>query len=34
MPTADPEKIERMLARDEIREVLARYARGVDRGHY
>lgn len=32
MTTADPEKIERMLARDEIREVLARYARGVDRG--
>ena len=28
---ADPETIERMLARDEIREVLARYARGVDR---
>ncbi len=25
-------RIERMLAKDEIREVLARYARGVDRG--
>lgn len=32
MPPADREKIERMLARDEIREVLAAYARGVDRG--
>ena len=31
MPPADTEKIARMLARDEIREVLARYARGVDR---
>ena len=31
MPFATEEKIERMLARDEIREVLARYARGVDR---
>ena len=31
MPPADMEKIERMLARDEIREVLSRYARGVDR---
>ena len=28
----DPEKIDKMLARDEIRDVLARYARGVDRG--
>ena len=33
MPAADidQEKIEHLLARDEIREVLARYARGVDR---
>lgn len=31
MTPADSDKIERMLARDEIREVLARYARGVDR---
>ena len=31
MPTAESGKIERMLARDEIREVLARYARAVDR---
>lgn len=31
MPPADLDKIERMLARDEIREVLSRYARGVDR---
>lgn len=32
MPTPDAERIERMLARDEIREVLSRYARAVDRG--
>ena len=32
MPMADAERIDRMLARDEIREVLARYARAVDRG--
>ncbi len=32
MQPADNEKILRMLARDEIREVLANYARGVDRG--
>lgn len=31
MPFAEPDKIERVLARDEIREVRARYARGVDR---
>lgn len=31
MQPADAEKIKHMLARDEIREVLARYARGVDR---
>jgi hypothetical protein len=32
MQPATPSKIERMLARDEIHEVLANYARGVDRG--
>jgi ketosteroid isomerase-like protein len=32
MQAANDEKIQRMLARDEIREVLANYARGVDRG--
>lgn len=31
MQHATPERIERMLARDEIHEVLATYARGVDR---
>ena len=32
MTFATPTRINRMLDRDEIREVLARYARGVDRG--
>jgi len=32
MQPANVERIERMLARDEIREVLSNYARGVDRG--
>lgn len=31
MQPADLKRIDRMLARDEIREVLAQYARGVDR---
>lgn len=31
MQPAETEKIQRMLARDEIREVLSAYARGVDR---
>lgn len=31
MPTVETEKIQLMLARDEIRELLACYARGVDR---